>query len=289
MAGLESGQQDILSKLGQVGNAGLNVADLALLNTINNKVGDQVPGGLSGKLTRLSSWLHLDRALNLMIYANTLHNAYMLSSGLTQTLFSMISNVLAAVGIKDAENNPLDISSVLGKAADAYAKTVLGVTAVDGIKAEWKKYSRIYAAAANVLWSIQSIGQSILGVLEIVGSNVAKIGNALTKFGAIGEKAFGKMNDTPHFQNRFFTSLETIEQTTSQIDSIASEVLSAQDTFTQIGTQKAELEKAMKQEEGSKQGKASPEAATVKAEETAKKTTSQPPTIPTTAEKKPEA
>ncbi len=291
MARLETGQQSILDKMGGAGgglNVGLNAAELALLTTINNKVGDQVPGGLSGKLTRLSSWLHLDRALNLMIYANTLHNAYMLSSGLTQTLFGMIGNVLAAVGIKDAENNPFDIGAVLGKTVDNYAKGVLGVTTVDGIKAEWKKFSRIYAAAANVLFSLQSIGQSILGVLEIVGSNVAKIGNALTKFGAIGEKAFGKMNDTPHFQNRFFTALETVEQTTSQIDSIASEVLSTQDSFTQIKSQQTELENAMKQGEGSKQGKESPEAAAIKAAELAKKTTSQPPTIPVTAERKAE-
>lgn len=292
MAGLQSGQESILSKLNGGGgglNVGLNAAELGLLTTINNKVGDQVPGGLSGKLTRLSSWLQLDRALNLMTYANTLHNAYMLSSGLTQTLFGMVSNVLAAVGIKDAENNPFDVGTVLGKAVDDYAKGVLGVTTVDGIKAEWKKFSRIYQAAANVLFSLQSIGQSILGVLEIVGSNVAKIGNALTKWGAISEKAYGKMNDTPNFQNRFFTRLETVEQTTSQIDSIASEVLSTQDSFTQIKLQQTELENAMKQDEGSTQGKESPEAAALKAAELAKKATSQPPTIPVTAETKPEA
>ena len=288
MAGLETGQQAILDKMGSGLNVGLNAAELALLTTINNKVGDQVPGGLSGKLTRLSSWLHLDRALNLMIYANTLHNAYMLSSGISQTLFSAISNVLNFVGIKDAENNPLDIGSILGKTADAYAKSVLGVTTVDGIKAEWKKYSRIYAAAANVLWSVQSIGQSILSVLEIVGSNVAKIGNALIKFGAIGEKAFGRMNDTPNYQNKFFTGLEKVENAVSHIDSIASEGLSARDQFEQLGQQNNELIKSVQQDEGSKQGKESPEAAALKAAELAKKAASQPPTIPPTAERKPE-
>lgn len=289
MAGLETGQQSILDKLNGNGlNVGLNAAELGLLTTINNKMGDQLTGGLSGKLTRLSSWLHLDRALNLMTYANTLHNAYFLSSGLTQTLFSMISNVLAVVGIKDAENNPLDIGSVLGKAADAYAKTVLGVTTVDGIKAEWKKYSRIYAAAASLLWSMQSIGQSILGALEVVGSMVAKIGNALRKFGAIGEKAFGWMNDTPNYQNRFFTALEKTEEVVSQIDQVASEALSIKDTVDQIGVQKKELDDALKQNEESKQGKELSEAAKLKTDETKKKTDSQPPIVPPTAEKKPE-
>jgi hypothetical protein len=290
MAGLETGQQSILDKLNGNGlNVGLNAAELGLLTTINAKMGAQLVGGLAGKLGRLSEWLHLDRALNLMTFATTLHNAYFLSSGLTQTLFSMISNVLAAGGIKDDEKNPLDIGAILGKQTEAYAKSVLGVATVDGIKAEWKKYSRIYQAASNLLFSLQSIGQSILGALEMVGSMVAKIGNALQKFGVISEKAFGWMNQSPNYQNRFFTTIEKVEEVTSNIDSIAGEVLSVQDTITQIGTQKKELEDATKQTEGSKQGKEAPEAATVKAMQDKAKTDSKPPTIPVTAESKPEA
>jgi hypothetical protein len=201
----------------------------------------------------------------------------------------MISNVLAAGGIKDAEKNPLDIGAILGKQVEAYAKSVLGVATVDGIKTEWKKYSRIYQAASNLLFSLQSIGQSILGALEMVGSMVAKIGNALQRFGVISEKAFGWMNQSPNYQNRFFTTIEKVEEVTSNIDSIAGEVLSVQDTITQIGTQKKELEDATKQAEGSKQGKESPEAATVKATQDKAKVDSKPPTIPVTAERKPEA
>ncbi|MCY7274336.1 MAG: hypothetical protein LH702_11490 [Phormidesmis sp. CAN_BIN44] len=290
MARLETGQQSILEKMGGSGiNTTLNAGQALLLETINNKMGPQLPGGLAGKLGRLSEWLHLDRALNMMTFATTLHNAYFLSSGLTQTLFSMISNVLAAGGIKDDEKNPLDIGAILGKQVDGYAKSVLGVATVDGIKAEWKKYSRIYQAASNLLFSIQSIGQSILGALEMVGSQVAKIGNALQKFGVISEKAFGWMNQSPNYQNRFFTTIEKVEEVTSNIDSIAGEVLSVQDTITQIGTQKKELEDAAKQAEGSKQGKESPEAATIKAAQEKIKTDSNPPTIPVTAERKPEA
>ena len=289
MAGLETGQEAILDKLGKGVNFGLNAADLALLNTINSKMGDQLPGGLAGKLTRLSQWLHLDRALNLLTYVNTLHNAYMLSNGLSQTLFSMVSNVLAAVGIKDAENNPLDIAAIVGKSVDAYAKSVLGVSTVDGIKAEWKKYNRIYQAAANLLSAFQSIGQSILGAMEVIGSMVGKIGNAMRKWGVVGEKAFGWMNNTPNYQSPFFIALEKVETITSNIDSIASSVLSGQDSVTQLQTQKAELDKSLKQDEGSKQGKESAEAAKVKTNEEKAKTDSKPPTISPTAERKPES
>jgi hypothetical protein len=259
------------------------------IDTVDDKLGTKIPGGgIGGKLTRLAEWLHLDRVLNVLTYVNTLYNAYMLSNGLTQTLFSMISNVLAAVGIKDAEGSPLDIGAVIGKTVDAFAKSVLGVATVDGIKAEWKKYNRIYQAASNLLWSIQSISQSILGALEIVGSMVAKIGNALKRFGAIGEKAFGWMNTTPNYQNRFFTALEKVEGVVSNVDSIAGEILSVQDTVTQMGTQKTELEKSLKQDENTKQGKESPEAAKLKETEEKAKADSKSPTIPPEAERKPE-
>jgi hypothetical protein len=256
-------------KLNQL-NTLLNGVDLGLLKVIDNKLGPQAPGGLSTRISKLSKWLHLDRALNILIWWQTLHNAYMLSNNLGQTLTSAISNVLAVIGIKDKDDNPLDIGEILGKQFDEAAKTALGEKTWGGMKAEWKKYNRIYQAAANLLNSIQSIGQSILSALEVIGSWNAKIGNALRKWGEVGEKAYGWMNPTPNFQNKFFTALEVAENVVSQVDSIASEVLSAQDTIKQLGGQKKEFDESIKQSDDSKQGKEAPEASKVK--EAAEKT-----------------
>ncbi|MGI2909168.1 hypothetical protein [Tolypothrix sp. VBCCA 56010] len=49
-------------KLNQL-NALLNGLDLSLLKVIDNKLGPQAPGGLSTRISKLSKWLHLDRAL----------------------------------------------------------------------------------------------------------------------------------------------------------------------------------------------------------------------------------
>ncbi|MBN3889909.1 MAG: hypothetical protein HWQ43_12255 [Nostoc sp. JL31] len=252
-------------------NAGANAAQLALLELMNTKLGDLIPGGISGKLQRLSSWMHLDRVLNILIWWQTLHNAYMLSANLGQTLTSAISNVLAAIGIKDAEGSPLEIGEVLGSQFDSLAKTVIGESEWGGIKAEYKKWNRIYQAAANLMNSIQSIGYSILSALEVVGSWVAVIGNALRQWGEVSEKAYRWMNPTPNFQNKFFTALEKTEDVVSQIDSVASEVLSVQETVTQIGTQKTEFLKALGEEPNSKQGTTPPEAAKIKAASDASK------------------
>jgi predicted RND superfamily exporter protein len=49
------------------------------------------------------------------------------------------------------------------------------------------------------------------------------------------------MNPSPNFDNKFTRALERVEDTVSQVDSVSSEILSAQETVTQIGNQKTEL------------------------------------------------
>ena len=289
-----TGQGNNLQNLFNTFNTAFQALDLSLLLVINRKLGPELVGGISGflgrmlsRLNKIADWMHLDRLLNILIWWQTLHNAYMLSNDLGQTLFSAISNVMAAIGFKDAEGNALNLSDILGKQIDELAQGVLGVTAWAGIKAEWKRLNRIYQAAANLLWSLQSIGQSIINAVEVVGGWVASIGNALRKFGTIGEKAFGWMNQSPNFDNKFFTGLENAQNVISQIDSVASEVLSVQQTVIQIGEQKKELEKALGEVGDAKQGTPPPEAAKQKEAGEAAKTASVTPAIPLESQTKP--
>jgi methyl-accepting chemotaxis protein len=268
-------------------NTGANAAQLGMLQEILDRLGAKLPGGISTflqnfltRFNKVAQWLHLDRALNILIWWQTLHNAYMLSSNLGQTLTSATSNVLAAIGIKDAEGQPLDIGAIVGKTLDNAAKTALGEKTWGGMKAEWRRYNRIYQAAANLLNAVQSIGQSILSALEIVGSWIAGIGNALRKFGEVSDRAYQWMNPQPNFQNKFFTALETAENVVSQVDAIASEVLSVQETLKQIGETQEELNNAIKQTDNSKQGQEAPEAEKIKQAAEASKTASQSPAIP---------
>lgn len=270
---------DAINAALNAGNLGANAQLLAGQATILERLGPQLPGGLSGKLERLAKWLHLDRVLNILIWWQTLHNAYMLSANLGQTLTSAISNVLAAIGIKDAEGSALDIGQILGGQFDNLAKTVIGESEWGGIKAEYKKWNRIYQAAANLMYSIQSIGASILNALEVVGSWVALIGNALRKWGEVSERAYRWMNPQIDFQNKYFTALENAENVVSQIDVVASEVLSIQDTVKQIKDQKTEMDNALKQVDNSKQKDIPSEAEKLKQQETESKAASTAPEL----------
>ncbi|MCC5640542.1 hypothetical protein LC593_32880 [Nostoc sp. CHAB 5844] len=171
----------------------------------------------------------------------------MLSANLGQTLTSAISNVLAAIGIKDAEGGALDIGEILGGQFDNLAKSVIGEKEWGSIKTEYRKGNRIYQAAANLMNSVQSIGASTLNALEVVGQWNAKVANSLKRFGVVGDKAYEWMNPNVNFQNKYFTALENATNVISQVDQVASEVLSIKETVEQIKGQKKELDDSLKE------------------------------------------
>ncbi|MCC5597971.1 hypothetical protein [Nostoc favosum] len=265
-----SNAANILGAVNAVGQG----ADLALLGVINNKLGDQLPGGIGGKLTRFAQWAHLDRALNLMNLAANIHNGAMLSNNLGQTLLSVIGNLLSIVGLKDAEGQAFDIGSVISKGIEGLIKGAIGEENYKVLDANWKRANRIYQATANLLNSIQSLSASILNALEVVGQWNAKVGNALKRFGVVGEKAYSWMNPNVNFQNKYFTALENATNVISQVDQVASEVLSIKETIGQIVEQKKEIDDSLKETDSSKQKTELPEAAKLAQKETESKTAS---------------
>jgi uncharacterized FlaG/YvyC family protein len=254
---------DKLTKLIEQMQPLLQVLDTALLLKIDAKLGPQIQGGISGKLNAIESlmstvgntvsqiqeklvkvakWLHLDRALNLLTFATTVHNATMLARGLGDTLLSVISNVLAAVGIKDEEGSPLEIGQIVGNTVENLIKGMIGAENYTSLSAAWKRANRIYQASANILNNIQSLRYSITSALETIGGWNAKIGNALKRFGVVGDSAYPWMNPNPNFDNKFMRGLETVQNTVESVDQVASEVLSAQESVNEIVRQKGELE-----------------------------------------------
>jgi hypothetical protein len=172
----------------------------------------------------------------------------MLSSNLGQTLFSAIGNVLDVFGIEQADGSPFNVSEMVAKWSEDFAKKLFGVQTVEGIKREWKALNRIYQAASNVIWSVQSIFDSTRSLLNIAIENTGKIGNALRKSGAVFENAYGNLVERATARNiwqkrldDFAQGVGQVESVISTIDSAASEVLSIQSTVKELKTQQKEL------------------------------------------------
>lgn len=247
-----------LSKILDLLNA-LGIEDMKKkLDVIDDKIGAQIfdgngnKVGLAGaalqtfeRLNKVGDYLRFDRIMNVLTFITTVHNAAMLSRNLGETLAQAISNGLAAIGIRDVDNNPLQIGNIIGKSVEGMITSAIGAENYQALNATWKKANRIYQASANLLNNIQSLRYSITGALETIGGWNARIGNALKRFGVVGDSAYSWMNPNPNFDNQWMRSLETIENAVSSIDSVASEILSAQETVNEITRAKTELETAV--------------------------------------------
>lgn len=240
-------------------NTGANAAQLTLLNTINGKLGDALPGGIGGKLSRLSSWLHLDRALNLLTFAATVHNAFQLSNDIAVTLGSALSNVLQLIGIKNDDGSSLDIGQIINSSVENFVKGIIGAENYQQMSQTFAKANRIYQASVNVLNSFQGLSSIILTGLEMTAGKVAKIGNALRKSGEVLESAYGWMNPQPKF-NRVTQLLETLQNGASTIQMVTQAPLDVINATTELTNATTELTNAIKEDGNStNKGKESPE------------------------------
>ncbi|CAO5047857.1 hypothetical protein MICAER10613_025970 [Microcystis aeruginosa] len=212
-----------------------------LLNRIDAKLGPQVNGGLSGYLqdrfTKLWNSRVVDRALNLMAVGASLHNAIMLSRDLGATLIETTGNVLAAIGIKNADGEAFDFNAIIGQTVENFVKSAVGVENYTNLKQTWIKANRILTAGANLIDSVRSMQNTMIEAQEIVGGWVAKIGNGLSRDGVVSDNTIDWMPERPDFKNPFFRAQQTIEnltEATESVNQLASAVIEAQELRTQI-------------------------------------------------------
>ncbi|CCQ65096.1 hypothetical protein CWATWH0402_4265 [Crocosphaera watsonii WH 0402] len=131
-------------------NATLQGVDLGLLAVINTKLGDQVDGGLSGWLKKFSQSLRLDRVMNVLSFGLSVHNAAQLSLNLGDSLSYFLESGLQVVGIKDEDDNPIDINALIGSTVGNFVKGIVGEELYNGINEGWKNFSYLYSSRSNI-------------------------------------------------------------------------------------------------------------------------------------------
>ncbi|WP_414579188.1 hypothetical protein, partial [Anabaena sp. CCY 9402-a] len=257
-------------------NTGANAALLTGQQTILSRLGDQLPGGIGGKLTRFSQWLQLDRALNLLTFAATVHNAFQLSNDIGVTLGSALSNVLQLIGIKNDDGSALDIGQIINSTVENLVKGIVGAENYQQMSQAFAKANRIYQASTNVLNSFLNLSQTILQASELIAAYTGRIGNALKKGGVILENAYGWMNPQPKF-NRVSQFLEGLQNGASTIQMVTQAPLDVVNAVTETTTAATEFVKAVKEDDKPENKPApTPEPDKIKADETLFKANSQP-------------
>jgi hypothetical protein len=239
-------------------NTGLNPVELALLNKIDkttvstNKVITHKDHGLQKMQEFANAAWETTRADKILGGINTMlniHNAVMLSNALGSTLNLIASQSLEAMNITDATTgNPINVGSVIKNKLNSIISSLIGANNYAALTAKLRTYNRIYQTGANVLYSVRSIIDSTQDIAETTGENVAAIGNALRKAGAVRENAYKLMPTDFRNPSRVQRRLEKLGETASVIEEITSDAVDLKDEVKELKGYSKEFEDELKKE-----------------------------------------
>lgn len=243
-------------------NGGANAAQLTILNRIDGKLGAQINGGLSGGIKRLFDNAIVDRAINTYALILTFHNAAMLSNSLFESILGAGDLILQALGykVKDSEGNQIDLSQAVRSLWQGFLSSIFGAETVRQINENWARWNRIYQSAANLLSLTQSMFDSLRSVLEVSAQYTGKIGNALKSAGVVFDDAYDWMSERVSsargrlaaFQ-RFADGLESAENVTSNVASVAGSVVSVQSELNEFKQEQTNFTNAINNQKTEKE------------------------------------
>lgn len=247
---VKRGNDDLVGRL----NLGGQALDLTLLGVINDKLGPQVPGGISSFLGRFAKSIHLDKIINALTLITALHNAAMLSRNLGSTLGDLTGQALSVIGLKDEEGDAIDVNKIFSKKVDELFVSILGESVWKGTKETWNKANAIISSTTQVMWTVRSLFDSGREILEWTAENTGKIGNALRRFRVVGENAYRWMpervtatNVWAEKVNRAREGVDSLDDAASSLSSVLGEVQNIQQEYKELKEQKERFDKNLRE------------------------------------------
>ncbi|MBE9137664.1 hypothetical protein IQ254_10630, partial [Nodosilinea sp. LEGE 07088] len=238
----------------QAAELGAIKSKLARIET--NQTGPQGFGGLYALLIELRTKLgavndfmkkawettRMQKVLDVLTFIGVMHNVSMLSRDIGETFFYVVGQALNIVGIDDEEGNQLDIQSIVSGSVYSFLTNVFGEAFVEGAIDSYRKANRIVQSASMVVWTIRSLQDTSLDLMEWIAENTGKIGNALKRFGVVGDRAYPWMAEQAQARDRnrarfskITDALENTEDRLSAYSVATSNVLEIQEETAELG------------------------------------------------------
>lgn len=240
-----------VANLGNVANQTKNAVE-ATKSEMNDNF-NKIQKRLSG----IASFLNFDRILNILIWWQTLHNAFMLSADVSRSLVSAFSTVLKALpgdsllGLptESEDGSPLDLATTINSSVESWVKGAIGTENYVQMKATLAEINRIYQSTANGVFLIQGSIQAMHSITEVIGERVGRVGNALMRFGVVGDHAYNRMSENMNTRTAWIDRLQervgNAQAAISSVEQIAQSVVSIQDNITQLKTQKQQIDTSL--------------------------------------------
>lgn len=260
---LRNGQNDILSKLNLGVEAGQGAVLSAMqntLNTVNAKLGAQIPGiGIGGKLSNFVNWSVADRVMNIVTMLASLHNVLLLSNSVKETFLDVLDNVFQTgfniapnIFKKADENEAVDSRKFLGGALNSFFGSLFGVSEWAAIQAQWKAYSTIYSSSAQGINNVRELTNDVQELANINIKQTAELGNALVDEGVISEDNWEHKDPKKKIKSKSLRKLqrmgqgiEALDNKLEAIEMVTATVLNITNTAKEIKENIDEIEKAV--------------------------------------------
>jgi hypothetical protein len=279
-AGISAGVRQANQKLDRLasGNGaavGSGVAQGADLIALNQVLANQrqmlswmgpTPPTLRGAAPGMGGFIQrfFDTVLNNQIVQTTVNwltffvvfnNAMMLGRNVVETVGDLMTLSLEAFrrqfGLKDREDEMIDVNEAVRKGFDLWMVSLLGKDQYQALLAKWIQFNRIYQAGAQILYNVRSLFDGSRAILELLATNVSRIGNALKNSRIVNGDAYPWMAEnvsalTARWQ-RMYQAIENVENTASVLSGISGEVINIQDEAAELAESKQRFEEALDQ------------------------------------------
>jgi hypothetical protein len=226
--------------------ANINTTSTGLVNGAKAFFTTQL-ASITTLITLIATNTYVEKALAVLTFAATVHNALMLSSNLGQTLFTIIDQVTGFILPKGINGQPISIADTLGKAVHEVLEQTVGEATTGTIQQTWDKANRIYQAAAGVFNQVTNLGGILTAGMEVIGGNVGKIGNALRKGGVLLENAYTWMNPQPNLKGKFFDFLHVTGEQATVIATLVALPIAISGALGDVNTSVGDLKREIAQ------------------------------------------
>jgi hypothetical protein len=227
----------------------LDELDNKLDKMMGNNAGLIADGGIFAYLQRMQAFAEkaweatrIQKVLDLLTFIAVLHNVSMLSRDIGETFFYLVAQGLDIVGIENEEGGPLDVGQIVGGTVNNFLISIFGEAFVEGARDSYRKANRIVQSASMVIWTVRSIQDSSLDLMEWIGENTGKIGNALKRFGVVGDRSYPWMAESAQARaqgrarfSKVTDALENAEDRLSSYSIATSNVLEIQQETQELG------------------------------------------------------
>lgn len=221
-----------------------------------NKLGQtfDLLGKVDAFATQAWKTTRMQKILDVMTFVGVMHNVSMLSRDVGETFLELVGQGLQAAGIRDEENKVIDVQEVFSENVEGLLINTLGVERYRGLSAAWNKANRIVSSASSVIWTVRSIADASQDLSEWTAENTGRIGNALKRWGVVGENAYPTMSESAKAQHRMRSrfdkltgGIENVEDRLSTYTQATSSVIEIQEETSELTQNFAEFKKSVEE------------------------------------------